>query len=358
MTDADATALMTSYPLTTVPSLAQTYASVPRAVLRADLLRYTLLWLHGGFYADVDTVPHKPVALCPSLSFLFPASAHLSPTAATAATSVADIAAAVANAQALPPLANLSLVLGLEMDEPAANPHTRAFWHWTRTAAFAQYAVYAPRRFSPLMRRALARALAYATHHNRATTRRTGGVKVGPVYTAEDVAEATGRGMLTDLVMDVLGETLPEHAPAVRASLAAAKADAAAEAPVTSAKADTAAGASVAAAHADTAAGASVVGGEAETEAPAVAPPERVTWAAFHALRVPLVIEADELSEEAAAAGLEHGGLLALPINVWSNGQRHSGADPTWDSPEACVNHRFAGAWRHSFLDWVLGIGG
>jgi len=338
---------MTTYPLTTVPSLAQTYASVPRAVLRADLLRYTLLWLHGGFYADVDTIPHTPVALCPSLSFLFPASGHLSPAAASSSsTSAAELAALVTTAHALPPLANLSLVLGLEMDEPAANPHTRAFWRWTRTAAFAQYAVYAPRRFSPLMRRALARALAYATYHNTATTRRTRGVQVGPVYTAEDVAEATGRGMLTDLVMDVLGETLPAYAPAVRASLAAAKAEAAAGTP--------AAAPAAAAVEAETA-----KTEDAKTEAAAVVtPPERVTWAAFHALQVPLLIEADELSDEAAAAGHEHGGLLALPINVWGNGQRHSGSDPTWDAPGACVNHRFAGAWRHSWLDWALGIGG
>ena len=305
MTDDDAHRFIHSPTFASLPLLTALYDAYPRAILRTDILRYLLLYFYGGFYADIDTIPKRSVASCPALSLLFPA--------------VAPLAATDPLFPREPPIANVSLVLGLEIDEPAAAPATKAYWAWSRTASFAQYTMYAPRRFSPLLRRVLARALAYSRYQNG-----VGGVQAaaGAVYTKLDVLEATGPGMLTDTVLDVLGETLSDRAMVVQASESAARVEAV---------------------------GAQLAG----TPVPQA---ERVTWAPFHGLKSPLAIDAMDLSGEAVAADNEHGGLLVLPINVWGNGQGHSGADLDWDGDESCVNHRFQGGWKHSFVDRLYGI--
>lgn len=122
--------------------------------------------------------------------------------------------------------------------------------------------------------------------------------------------------MFTDAVLDVLSESLPpEH-----------------ELVTTSVKVD-----------------------ENIVELEAGSPERRVTWAPFHQLREALWIGGDESrSSGAQNVNGDMGGLLVLPINVWGNGQRHSGAE-MFDSKAACINHRFGRTWKKGWWEYILG---
>ena len=57
--------------LSSIPFLTETYTNYPVSILRADLLRYLLLWYDGGLYADIDVHPVRPITLCKPLNPLF-----------------------------------------------------------------------------------------------------------------------------------------------------------------------------------------------------------------------------------------------------------------------------------------------
>lgn len=109
-----------------VPDLARTYNSYPYDILRADLLRYLVLWYYGGYYTDLDVYPARSIKSCPALNPPFRSTT--SP-----------------ESQISP---NVSLVLGIEIDEPYASIQLMEAWHWIRIYGFIQYNMYAPRRFS------------------------------------------------------------------------------------------------------------------------------------------------------------------------------------------------------------------
>jgi len=46
--------------------------------------------------------------------------------------------------------------------------------------------------------------------------------------------------------------------------------------------------------------------------------------------------------------------LAVLPINVWGNGQRHSGAE-NYNSVHACINHRFGRSWKKGWWEYLFG---
>lgn len=260
--------------LPTVPSLSRTWRGYPLNVLRADLLRYLLLWYHGGFYADIDVYPRVPISACNSLQPLFspvdqPGIRH-----------------------------NISLVVCTEIDEPYASSAMKKAWHWSRTYGFIQYTLFAPRRFSPLLRKVIVRALAHSARHNEVDRRWWRKVR----YSEEDILEITGPGMFTDGLLNVLSDTLPESHPLVETSLEASSET---QLPPN------------------------------ELQARARQTPynksekrHQVTWAAFHNLTNPLWIDGSEVESGRDAMG----GLIVLPISVWGNGQRHSGADGVCES--------------------------
>ena len=74
----------------------------------------------------------------------------------------------------------------------------------------------------------------------------------------------------------------------------------------------------------------------------------RVSWAPFHRLQSPMWVDASEGERG------EMGGVGVLPINVWGNGQRHSGAEDFF-SQQACVNHHFKGSWKKWWWQKWLG---
>ena len=170
-------------------------------------------------------------------------------------------------------------------------------WHWARRYGFIQYAIYAPRRFSPLLREIIVRVLSHTkqrAHKNYFWSGR---------YNEMDTLEITGPGVFTDAILDVLSDTLPSTHQLVHQS-----ADA-----------------------------------EAEFSASSV---QRVTWAPFHGTQEPVCVEGSE-----AKPGKLLGGLCVLPVNAWGNGQRHSGAE-NFHSQQACINHRFGGTWKPWKQSW------
>ncbi|KAK4868210.1 hypothetical protein LT330_007408 [Penicillium expansum] len=274
--------------LSAIPEIASIYKSYPQNVLRADLLRYLLLWYYGGFYADIDVFPARTIKTCPALEPFF------APTPEEYTQNTHP---------------NVSLVVGIEVDEPYASPQFMRDWHWTRSYGLIQYTMYAPRRFSPLLRETIVRVLAHTRQYNSAHSRFLPSL----AYDEKTILGVTGPDVFTDAVLDKLSSSLPSTHPFVQQSV------------------------------------------DADIEIGDLLSPElgelkeRVTWAPFHRLRDPVCIQADE-----AAPNAYMGGLCVLPISVWGNGQRHSQAGG-FNHGNACVNHRFGRTWKKGWWEYIFG---
>lgn len=251
-----------------VPDIQTLYDSHPSNIVRADLLRYILLWYYGGFYADMDVFPAREIKECPALEPFFDETSKTP---------------------------DVSLVVGIEIDEPRASPRLMKNWRWARNHGFIQYAIYAPRPFSPILREAIIRVLSHNRHHTKTSFFR-------PQYNERTILDISGPGMFTDVTLDVLSQTLPSSHQLIDSSV----------------EADEDIG--------DLRSASGVV--------------RRVTWAPFHKIRDPLCVAGSE-----AVAGSRMGGLCVLPVSVWGNGQRHSGAEG-FSGEHACLNHRFKGTWK------------
>ncbi|KAJ5682973.1 hypothetical protein N7462_006138 [Penicillium macrosclerotiorum] len=262
--------------LASIPGLSTLYHSYPHNVLRADLLRYLILWYFGGYYADTDIFPATSINECPSLQ------------------------ESVFNTKN----PEISLVVGIEIDEPFASPQKMRDWHWVRSYSFIQYTMFAPRRFSPLLREVIVRVLSHTKRHIDESN-----IFLGARYNELTTLEITGPGVFTDAILDILSETLPTEHPLVVQSLAADR-------------------------------------DLGDLVSPSGRPLSRVTWAPFYRLKKPLCVEASE-----AEPGKQLGGLCVLPVNAWGNGQRHSGSEG-FGSDHACVNHRFGGTWKPWKQSW------
>ncbi|KAL4802487.1 hypothetical protein BDV18DRAFT_146810 [Aspergillus unguis] len=263
--------------LAPVPGLQTLYDSYPYHVIRSDLLRYLLLWFYGGYYADMDVFPAKSIKACPSLHPVF------------------DLAS------------NISLAVGVEIDEPHASQQLMRDWHWIRTYGLAQYTFFAPQRFSPLLREVIVRVLSHTRQHNNHAF-----PLVGPHYNEKAILEVTGPGVFTDAILDALSDSLPPTHPLV----------------TTSVDEDLAIG---------------------DLVTPRGEYSPRLTWRPFHHITQPVCVDANE-----AAIGKEMGGVCVLPVNAWGNGQRHSRAEG-FRSEHACVNHRFGGTWKKGWWGRTFG---
>src|SRR5690606_35022784 len=107
---------------------------------------YLVLWYYGGYYADMDVFPARSLNSCRALKPL------LNPY----------------HSFTTPPKHNISFVVGVEIDEPFATAKLMQDWHWIRRYGFIQYTMYAPQRFSPLLRKIIVRVLAHTKQHRDA----------------------------------------------------------------------------------------------------------------------------------------------------------------------------------------------
>ncbi|KAJ5164917.1 uncharacterized protein N7500_006747 [Penicillium coprophilum] len=274
--------------LSAISEITTIYKAYPHNVLRADFLRYLLLWYYGGFYADTDVFPARTINTCPALQLFFPPppdeyTEYIHP--------------------------NVSLVVGIEVDEPYASPQFMRDWHWTRSYGLIQYTMYAPRRFSPLLREVIVRVMAHTIQYNNGRA----GLFPSLAYDEKAILGITGPDVFTDAILETLSSSLPETHPLVEQSV-----------------------------YADKEIGDLIDPETGESQ-------KRVTWAPFHRLSDPICIQADE-----AVPSKPMGGLCVLPISVWGNGQRHSEAGG-FNHPNACVNHRFGRTWKKGWWEYIFG---
>ncbi|KAJ5360167.1 hypothetical protein N7517_009358 [Penicillium concentricum] len=274
--------------LSAISEIATIYKSYPHNVLRADFLRYLLLWYYGGFYADIDVFPARTIKTCPALESFFASP----PDEYT---------------QYIHP--DVSLVVGIEVDEPYASPQLMHDWHWTRSYGLSQYTMYAPRRFSPLLRETIVRVIAHTMQYNNGRM----GFFPSLAYDEKAILGITGPDVFTDAILETLSSSLPETHPFVEESVDADK----------------------------------NIGDLIDSETGEVQ--KRVTWAPFHRLRDTVCIQAGE-----AVSRESMGGLCVLPVSVWGNGQRHSEAGG-FNHPSACINHRFGRTWKKGWWEYIFG---
>ncbi|PVH87067.1 glycosyltransferase family 32 protein [Cadophora sp. DSE1049] len=220
-------------------------------VVQNDLMRYLLLWFHGGFWTEVETWDRVALRDCP------------------------PIAAVLAGQK------DVSLMLGIDADEPFLSDATLREWKWARGVGFGQAVMWAPMRFDPMLRKAIVRTISHARIHatfEEETWREK--------YTArvDYTGEISGNGMFTDVVLETLSATLKE--------------------------------------------GHEMRDRDAGLE-------RRVTWKKFRGLKEVLWLEGEQIKDSSED---EMRGLSVLPINVWGNGKSHSKAG-TFEHPMACVNH-------------------
>ncbi|KAL2063631.1 hypothetical protein VTL71DRAFT_5436 [Oculimacula yallundae] len=228
-----------------------------------DLTRYLLLWFNGGFYTSVDTWNRVALRDCR------------------------------ATASVLQHLKDVSLMVGIDRDEPYLSNATLKDWQWARGVGFGQASMWAAVRFDPLIRKAIVRTISHAWTHESledGTWREKYTAKVEGVIMEKLTArvdytgEISGNGMLTDIILETLSATLQrDHKLRDR--------DAGLE--------------------------------------------KRVTWRKFWKLKEVLWIDGDQIKQ-----GSEDDirGLAVLPINVWGSGKGHSRSG-TFEDPEACINH-------------------
>ncbi|KAK0115504.1 hypothetical protein ONS96_013958 [Cadophora gregata f. sp. sojae] len=221
------------------------------AVVQNDLMRYLLLWFYGGFYTAVETWDRAALRDCP------------------------PFAAVLANQK------DVSLMLGVDADEPFLSDATLKEWKWARGFGFGQAVMWAPMRFDPMLRKAIVRTISHARIH--ATFEEETWTEK---YTAkvDYTGEISGNGMFTDVVLETLSATLKE--------------------------------------------GHEMRDRDAGLE-------RRVTWKKFRGLKEVLWMEGEQIKEGNED---EMRGLCVLPINIVGNGKSHSKSG-TFEHPMACVNH-------------------
>lgn len=233
----------------TVPEIAAASANYPE--IQADLTKYLLLWYHGGMWSEIDTWNRVSMRNCQPV------------------------------ATVLQKLEDVSLMVGVDIDEPFFSQETIKARKWSRGFGFGQSTIWAPRRFDPILRKAIVRTISHAMTQSSLE----GDTWRSKSQNRENHAhEISGGGMFTDIVLEVLTQNLKDdHTLRDR--------DAGLE--------------------------------------------RRVSWKKFRRLKHVLWITADQLKEN---VGDDMRGLSVLPIDVWSSGQSHSGSGPS-ESAEACVNH-------------------
>ncbi|TGO08205.1 hypothetical protein BTUL_0221g00220 [Botrytis tulipae] len=248
-----------------IPSISQTLSAHPE--LEVDLFRWLLLWYHGGFYLEPDIWPRMGIQECFDMDSIEHPSLSLPRRYPNSTGRYVE-----QREQSSP----ISLVLGIDIDEPYMAPHIREKWGWSRTFSFATYAMWAPARFDPLLRKAIVRCV---SHSSMASL-------FGEEVDSKESGEVCGGAMLTDIVLEMLTENLKEV-------------------------------------H-------KVRDMDAGLE-------RRVTWKKFRALRSPYWFSAKDFNDRNAAEENLRG-LGILPINVWGSGQRHSRSG-TFGHEDACINH-------------------
>ncbi len=232
-----------------------------------DLTRYLLLWYYGGFYTEIDTWDRVAMRDC------------------------GPIATVLANQQ------EISLMIGVETDEPYLSTEQLRIWQWARGFGFGQSSMWAAMRFDPILRKAIVRTISHA--RTQKTIAKDSWLEKY-VSRVDYSGEISGKGMFTDVVLETLSKSLKEdHKMRDR---------------------------------------------EAGLE-------RRVTWKKFRMLKNVVWMDMEQVKE---GSEVEMRGLAVLPINIWGSGQSHSKSGSS-EHPDACVNHVPSYMPRQSWKEKAFG---
>lgn len=131
-----------------IPSISQTLSD--HSELERDIFRWLILWYHGGFFIEPDVWPRVAIHDCFDLDSIQHPSLNLPRNFPDSTSRYVE-----QREKASP----ISLVLGIDIDEPYMAPHVRDNWGWSRSFSFATYTMWAPGRFDPLLRKAIVRCV-------------------------------------------------------------------------------------------------------------------------------------------------------------------------------------------------------
>lgn len=144
------------------PDIVHAYQSLDIKIIKADLLRYLVMYVEGGVYADIDVEALKPI------DKFIPASSDFNER-------------------------NIDLVIGIEVDEPAfafhpiLGPKCRSFCQWTFMSK--------PR--APVMLRLIDNVLAWLGEISKAQNVPVSEIKL----TFDDVIKGTGPSAFTSAIL-------------------------------------------------------------------------------------------------------------------------------------------------------------
>ena len=250
--------LLTEYPASllaiysNISSLQSAYEDLS---LRPDLTRYLLLWYHGGLYSDINTWQRVSLKDCAP---------------------IVDVTQGGKD---------VSLMVGVERDEPFYNRKTIEDMGWSRGFGFGVATIWAVRRFDPVIRTAIVRSISHLQARRELDGSR-GWSDDWDVFQPDwedwERSEISGAGMLTDVVLGALSSGLKD--------------------------------------------GHELRDWDAGLE-------RRVSWKKLKGIKDVLWIDPSQARE-----GVNMAGIAISPIDVWSNGQNHSGSG-TFEADGACVNH-------------------
>jgi mannosyltransferase OCH1-like enzyme len=182
---------------------------------------------------------------------------------------------------------SVSVVVGIEIDEPRATKRAQKHWKWSRNHGFTQWTVIAKPFSEPIklaIVRVVSHAYAFATLRDVSDPAKLRSGR-GPFdyllgsYSVTDILEITGPGMWTDAVLDSINGYSHQEGN--------------------------------------------------QRAGYKVLPTDRYSWTSFTELNAPK----------------SAGQVLVLPINYFGSGQRHSNAGD-FQVPEACVNHLAKRTWK------------
>ncbi|KAE8450655.1 hypothetical protein EG329_005999 [Mollisiaceae sp. DMI_Dod_QoI] len=240
-----------------IPKIAEANKAFPS--IREDLVRYLILWYHGGFWTAIDTWDRIAMRDCNPVI------------------------------QVVEGIRNVSLVIGVTDDEPYLSSRSIKQWGWTRGFGFGQAVVWAPRRFDPMLRKAIVRSISHAMVQKSLPKGSWSQRQLSKIsWTVDYSGEVSGAGMFTDIVLEGLSGSLVEDHKLRDRDAGLGK---------------------------------------------------RVTWRKFRNLKEVLWLEKSQVQDK--VGGMR--GLAVLPINVWGSGQNHSRSGSS-ESDDACVNH--VHGWR------------
>ncbi|KAK9474466.1 uncharacterized protein V1510DRAFT_401548 [Dipodascopsis tothii] len=158
-----------------VPEIVAAYEHPATRQVQRDLLRYLVLYVHGGLWAELDVFCRRPI-----YDWLAPPTNRRNKNAKNLWDTTANV------------------VVGVDRDMPYASAETMRAWAWSRPYAFADHTILA-KPFARPVRLAIARIVGHAAQIAGSAQPRFAGL-----FVDRDRPEISGEGAWTDTLIDTM----------------------------------------------------------------------------------------------------------------------------------------------------------